>query len=356
MSISRWKSGSEARLPDRWEAALRGLAVLLGMAFLVGVAACGGDEPEAAVAMEPVATRPVPVASEVDKAEDPALDPASRVEVESAPITRSVSYDEAESAYHDGAYEVAVDLFEAYTRQRPENPWGQYMLGLSAWKAGHLDLAELALTESVALSPNHVKGRVNLARVLLESHRPEEALEHARHAEDVDPTSVQAKRTLARALESSGDVQGALATYEEALWIAPEDAWSLNNMGYLLIQRGRFGEAVGPLALANTIQEGNAVFLNNLGNALEGAGYPVAALRTFEEAGLVDGEHGKATGAAARLGELVQGDETPEVDVLAEAEAFRARLAGLIEATEVPTHGESREGPPSDSVDVIGRR
>ncbi|MDH3224169.1 MAG: tetratricopeptide repeat protein, partial [Gemmatimonadota bacterium] len=228
MSISRWNKGSGARSPDRSEAVLRGLAILLGMAFLVGVAACGGDESgaKAAVAMEPVVTRSVPVVSEGDQPEDPSPDPASQTEVESAPITRAVSYEEAESAYHDGAYGLAVDLFEAYTNQRPENPWGQYMLGLSAWKAGHLDLAELALTESVALSPNHVKGRVNLARVLLEAGRPQEALEHARHAEDVDPTSVQAKRTLARALESSGDVDGALAMYEEALWIAPEDAWS----------------------------------------------------------------------------------------------------------------------------------
>ena len=345
---------AESRSADRSELVLRGLAALLGLAFLVGVAACGGDEPDvqASVAMEPVVA--TPAAAPVETTPDPVTDPASTPEPARTPITREVSYDEAEGAYHSGEYGAAVDLFEAYTDQRPENPWGHYMLGLSAWKAGHLDLAELALTESVTLSPNHVKGRVNLARVLLEAGRVDEALDHATHAEDVDPTSVQARRTLARALEASGEVEEALAMYEQALWLSPEDGWSLNNMGYLLIQLGRYEEAVGPLALATTVDGDNPVFFNNLGHALEGSGHTVAAMRAFEAGLEEDVENAALASAVARLTELVETADVPELDVVAAGEAFRGRLAGAVDGLDVPPHGQPETVPQEDEVGVQG--
>ena len=81
-----------------------------------------------------------------------------------------------------------------------------------------------------------------------------------------------AKRTLARALAETGDHGAALAKYEEALWMDPEDRWSLNNMGFLLIRRGRHNDAVAPLALAVRLDSTNATFRNNLGSALAKAG------------------------------------------------------------------------------------
>ena len=86
-----------------------------------------------------------------------------------------------------------------------------------------------------------------------------------------------AKRTLARALARKGDREGALAKYEEALWIDPDDAWSLNNMAYLMIQGGREEAAVAPLALAVTLDPDNATFAKNLSSALAGAGLGAGA-------------------------------------------------------------------------------
>ena len=182
-----------------------------------------------------------------------------------------VTYSEAEAVFLEGRYGEMVDLFVRYVEREPTNPWGHYMLGISAWKAGYLELAEAHLTESVIIDPDHVKGRVNLARVLIELGQPSAAQQHAIIAEELDPDYVAAKRTLARALAETGDHEAALVKYEEALWIDPEDRWSLNNMGYLMIQRGRHEDAVGPLALAVRLDSANATFMNNLGFALEGA-------------------------------------------------------------------------------------
>ena len=315
---------------------------MLAVVFLVGVAACGGDIPEVEATVSSAPSEPTTDLGS-DRSTEPGdqeerVDPASLPEAEPV-LPRVVTFADAEAAYHGGSYGEAMDLFGVYTGDKPDNPWGHYMLGLAAWKAGHLEEAETALGESVRLDPNHVKGHVNLARVLLETGDIARAVEHATVAEDIDPASVQAKRTLARALSESGDTPGAIAMYERALWIDPEDTWSLNNLGYLLIQRGEFDEAVGPLALAVTLNAGNAVFRNNLGSALEGAGHVVAAARAFSGAAELDADHEKAVASASRLAELVDGDAAPEVDLVAVAESFRGRLAGAA-TDEAPKHGE----------------
>ena len=268
---------------DRSETVLRWIAAGLALAALLLAAACGGEDRTAESADGPAAVIGMVAA------EAPMGRPAIPVETtDTAPATHAagsilppepeelpVTYSEAEAVFLEGRYGEAVDLFGRYVERRPTNPWGHYMLGLSAWKGGYLDIAEAHLMESVLIDPNHLKGRVNLARVLIELGQPAAAQAHARIAEELDAEDVPAKRTLARALAENGDHEGALAKYEEALWIDPEDRWSLNNMGYLMIQRGRHEDAVGPLALAVRLDSTNATFMNNLGRALEAAGLGV---------------------------------------------------------------------------------
>jgi Flp pilus assembly protein TadD len=82
-----------------------------------------------------------------------------------------VSYEEADSAFRAGRYDEAARLFARYTEGKPENPFGHYMLGLSAWKSRDHTGAEAAFERALALDPDHVKSYLNLARVLLEVGR-----------------------------------------------------------------------------------------------------------------------------------------------------------------------------------------
>src|SRR5437667_429694 len=45
-----------------------------------------------------------------------------------------VSFERAESVYHERRFDDAVALFRAYTETKPENPWGFYMVGMASWK------------------------------------------------------------------------------------------------------------------------------------------------------------------------------------------------------------------------------
>ena len=132
--------------------------------------------------------------------------------------------------------------------ETPMAPWEHYDEGIAAWKSGETTDAETHLREWVAYAPEHVKGRVNLARVLIEIGRPHEAKEHAKLAADLDPGSVAAKRVLARALAEGGDPHAALAMYEEALWLDPRRLLVPQQHGLPAHScGGAHEEAVGPL-------------------------------------------------------------------------------------------------------------
>ena len=128
-------------------------------------AACGDRNPDQARASEPVGSTTsttVPVSTG-----KPAL-------VISGPVT----FELADSAYRGRRYDDATVLFKTYTESRPNNAWGFYMLGLSAWKSGDREQAESAFVQALTLDSTHVKSHLNLSRVLLESGQPDSALVH----------------------------------------------------------------------------------------------------------------------------------------------------------------------------------
>ena len=117
--------------------------VTLGVAGYV-FAACGDRNPDRASAGEPVVTTPTPIPP-------PAPEPA-------APVPTTAS--------------------------------GFYTLGRTAWKAGEFARAESAFVHALALDSTHVRSRLSLSRVLLESGRAGDALQHIETAITLDSTVV----------------------------------------------------------------------------------------------------------------------------------------------------------------------
>ena len=279
------------------------------------VAACGesgeGARPAVttvAAATEPASPVPPPTAPE----------PAVDVPV----VPENVTYGDAETVYRSGKYHDAMELFSVYVLRRPENPWGHYMLGISAWKAGELERAETALTKAVELSPNHVKGLVNLARVLLDRDRPEAALVHLESALEIDSAATDTWRVMGNALSDLGRSDAAIESYRHALSQDAEDTWSMNNLGLVLIREGRYEEALPPLARATELSPKTAVFQNNLGVALERSGYPVEAAGAFRAALDAQPGYGKAEQSLARVEKVSVPNTVPPLDLKALAGNF----------------------------------
>ena len=254
---------------DRSEALLRSSAVGLALAFFAGVVACAGEDGELPVADMAIAEMEAPAA------------PVAIEATEAKQGSVTIQAEQAQSLA-DTTTDAPAPIRDASPGDdEAVAPSDSYSLGIAAWRGGDPQGAEEHLRVWVAQWPDHAKGRVNLARALIETGRPHEAREHAGIATDLDPGSAAAWRTMARAQAESGDCSSALASYEEALRVDPEDVWALNNMGYLLIEHGRFEDAIGPLALAVTLDGGNPLFRKNLLAAVEGSGRDMRELDAF---------------------------------------------------------------------------
>ncbi len=314
-------------------------AAVATLAFLLALAGCGGDNGGRASAGRQVSGDEAPTAT--------VTQPQLPLEIktawqESEPTQesiagvpeppREVTYEEAESAFMEKRYSEAVDLFTLYSERRPENPWGHYMLGLSAWKAGDYDGAELAFERALELDPDHVKSWLNLARVQLDTGRPEEALAKIEGALSIDPGYSVALRLQGRARHQLGQAEEAIDSYRQAILIDDRDAWSMNNMGLILIEQERFVEALPPLARAVELRDGVAIFRNNLGMALERTGHFSSAREAYKSAIAVDGSHQKAYANLGRV-ESLEDDPTLEpVDFGELAQAFVDEVEGWREA------------------------
>jgi tetratricopeptide (TPR) repeat protein len=243
------------------------LVGLLAIGVFLSNVLGGGDDPVNTVAETEVPTLP-PVAEVIE-------DTTPFIETIPDPVVREVqqvTYAEAESAFTDKRYSEALDLFTIYTDQRPGNAWGHYMFGLSAWKASEPEAAILGFEEAIKLDPNHLKSRTNIVRVLLDECRPGEALDHARKATEIDPENGETHRILARVYHNLGEVDPAVTSYRQAITLNGKDVWAMNNLGFLLIECERFDEALAPLSLATKLDNGQVLFENNLGIALERTG------------------------------------------------------------------------------------
>ena len=290
--------------------------LLLGVVVSV-LAACGGEreEPVLVLHAEPgtAEVSPTPVPEQVPEGGIPSTEatlPASDsspggpggVPV-SAAASRRVTYEEAEGVFREKRYAESVELFTAYVERVPANPWGHYMLGISAWRAGDHGLAERSLRATLELSPGHEKGTLNLARVLLEQGRSSEALELAEALVKKSPDLSDGWRVLGNVQAELGRRDDAEESYIRAVVLDPGDAWTLNNLGLLRIQAGDPQGALGPLARATELQPGVALFQNNYGAALERGGYLTEAVTAFQAALNADPDHEKARVSLARVQE-----------------------------------------------------
>lgn len=315
-----------------WTARGNGWTAAAAVLLVLGLGACGGDggnDGGAAAARRgvPTADAATPRASSAET-RAPAEAPAPPV-VEGgteasmgAAAGEAVTYDGAEEVFRKGDYAAAARLFASYAERKPENVWGHYMRGLSAWKSGDRGTATEALERAVELAPDNVKARTNLGRVLLEEGRPEEAEPHLEHAVDVAPQSGDVWRVLGNVQAELGKADLAGESFRHALALNEADAWSMNNLGLLMIRTGVYEDALGPLARAVELKPGSPVFRNNLGVALERTGHTAAAADAYRAAIAADSTYRKASISLARIEPLVAGAPGEDADLVALARGF----------------------------------
>jgi len=276
-------------------------------AFVAG--ACGDKHPRSGDANAAEVTTASPESASVTAPTSPSA-------------TGPVSFADAKAAYAGKRYDESVRLLTTYTTEHPDNVWGYYMLGLSAWKAGDRDAAASALRLAIEKDSTHVKSRLNLSRVLIEQGKASEALPQVEAALRIDSTSNEVYRLLGRVKDELGDPASATEACERAIVLDPSDVWSMNNLAWVFIGEHQFDAALGPLARAIELDSSVATFQNNLGIALEGTGRVVQAASAYRSALAIDSAYRKATVNLARVDGRTQDPVITPVDLNTLAHSF----------------------------------
>ena len=107
---------------------------------------------------------------------------------------------DGEAAYKARKYTTRRRSSSNTRRRKPNNAWGYYMFGMSAWKAGDLPKAEMGFKAALGVDPEHLKSLANLSRVLIEQKRFDDALNTLMRAGDIEPTSNEVQRLIGRAM------------------------------------------------------------------------------------------------------------------------------------------------------------
>lgn len=317
---------------------------LLTLAALAPLAAlaCGGERKPASPTSAPSAT----VTTEQGAITSPRTVKGTPATETIAVANANASYADGEAAFRAGKYHDASAIFGAYASRRPENVWGHYMRGLSAWKAGDLATAEEAFDRALSVDSTHLKSLVNSSRVLLERGRTREALERAEQAIAVDSTNGDALRLVGRAHDELGNAEQAIEAYRAAIVLNDRDVWAMNNLGLVYLEQGRAEDALPPLARAVELRSTAPVFQNNLGIALERTGHLVEAQKAFEAAVVADSSYGKASVSLARVQGRDQTGSTP-ADLGALAQDFVIQIRQWRDSIQ-----PARDSVADDSVQV----
>ena len=160
--------------------------------------------------------------------------------------------------------------------------------------AGKLDDAAAIAADLVRRQPKLAGAHYLIGLIALARGEPARALEPLRQAARHGPASPSLSLALARAHAASGDPAASIPHYRDAVAGAPDIAEARFGYGAVLLQVGRFLEAVEQLERDVALRPDHAEGFNNLGSALRELGRLPEAIAAFEQAVRLRADYARA--------------------------------------------------------------
>jgi tetratricopeptide (TPR) repeat protein len=158
-------------------------------------------------------------------------------------------------------------------------------LGVLTWRQAQVYRTPLTLYEAtLRLNPTAWMAHTNLAGLLLQSGRAEEALPHLEAALKINPNLPEAENNFGSALRRLGRTSEALAHFERAVRLRPGYLEALNNLGLALTDLGRLDEAIAQFEAALRVRPDYSPAHSNLGLALQRGHRLEEAIAQFAQA------------------------------------------------------------------------
>lgn len=139
-----------------------------------------------------------------------------------------------------GRLEEAISAYERAHSLAPGHAEIEVSLGLAHGRAGRTLAAQEHLEAALKLAPEHGIAHVALARISLRRGESARALRHAQRAVAALPADAEAWSTLGQALSAAGRHEEALAGFDEALRLDPENRGAkLRRLETQVVLQGR---------------------------------------------------------------------------------------------------------------------
>ncbi|WP_426170089.1 tetratricopeptide repeat-containing sulfotransferase family protein [Sandarakinorhabdus sp. DWP1-3-1] len=151
---------------------------------------------------------------------------------------------EAAAAMNEGRLEAAATMLDTRLATAPEDAPACRLRGEVAWRQGDMTAALDLVGRAVAAAPGFDMAREFLVRLLLQTNRLAEALDHARVLGGSPAANPGHELVMASVLVRLGDQQGAGAIYERLLALRPDQPQVWQNLGHVQKTLGRQDDAV----------------------------------------------------------------------------------------------------------------
>ncbi len=138
-------------------------------------------------------------------------------------------------------------------------------------KADYAGAAE-HYAKAVALRPDYMQARYNLAMSLLAQRKFDEAVAHLRWLAEHQAGLPNVHYQLARILKDTGDVDGAAEQYRQAIALQPDYYQAHNNLANILMTQGKVDEAIAHYRKALEVNPDYTTAQKNLTRALRSKG------------------------------------------------------------------------------------
>ena len=142
----------------------------------------------------------------------------------------------AEQRFRDGDLESAINLCAEVLKHEPKHILANIQVGLAAKALGEREEAERYFRTAAASTDNDARPHVELARLLIDAQRLNEAARTLTQAVAADPLSAPAQLWLGRVRHLTMDSAGAALALERAAELNPDDAEIQFHLGRALAE------------------------------------------------------------------------------------------------------------------------
>ncbi|RKP52470.1 tetratricopeptide repeat protein [Trinickia fusca] len=226
-----------------------------------------------------------------------------------------------------GRFDDAAREYEAMLASEPDNARALHLYGVLQYQRGATEQAQTLLRRSISLAPD-VQACSDLGAILAESGRVDEALAQFDHALKLGPDDVQTLVRQGNVLIASRQYERALAAFDRVLRVSPLVLDALCNRGSALRALGRHQEALDTYDRALVVDPRSFESWFNRGLVMQDLRRTAEALTCFDRA--LEIRPGNATMLAARGHALVDSNRVSEA-----LAAFNEAIAiepGLLDA------------------------